>query len=215
MMNLSRYGEDGIRILFGDAIDLDVHERVRRFYYLIKTLQRPDIIDIIPSFRSCLIRFDLRQTTYERLASQIIDAPRQAPSDRPLPEPVIHEIPIRYGGEYGLDMAFVCTHTGLAEEEVIDIHTGIVYTIFTIGFVPGFPYLGTLDPRLNVPRLETPRIRIAAGSVGIAPQQTGIYPFPSPAGWQIIGRTERSLFDPRKEPYSLMQIGDRVKFIKL
>jgi KipI family sensor histidine kinase inhibitor len=212
-MKLSHYGEDGIRILFGDVIDLDVHQRVRRFYYLIKSLQRPDIIDIMPSFRSCLIHFDLKQTTYERLVSLILDVQQRAPSDRSLPEPVIHDIPVRYGGEYGLDMAFVCTHTKLAEDEVIEIHTGVLYTVFTVGFAPGFPYLGTLDPRLNVPRLETPRIRIAAGSVGIAPRQTGIYPFPSPAGWQIIGRTSVSLFDPRKEPYSLMQIGDQVKFI--
>lgn len=212
-MNLSRYGEDGMRILFGDAIDPEVHEKVRRFYYLVKSLQRPDIIDIIPSFRSCLIHFNLRRTTYERLASLIMEAQQQAPSDRPLPEPAIHEIPVHYGGRYGLDMAFVCTHAGLTEDEVINIHAGIVYTVFAVGFVPGFPYLGTLDSRLNVPRLETPRTRIPGGSVGIAQRQTGIYPFESPAGWRIIGRTDVALFDPHKEPYGLMQIGDQVKFI--
>jgi inhibitor of KinA len=214
-MNLSPYGEDGIRALFGDAIDLDVHEKVRRFYYLIKSLQRPDIINIIPSFRSCLIHFDFQQTTYERLASLITEAQQQASSLRLLPEPALHEIPVHYGGKYGLDMAFVCTHTGLTEDEIIDIHTGSVYTVFAIGFVPGFPYLGTLDQRLNVPRLETPRTRIPGGSVGIAQQQTGIYPFESPAGWRIVGRTDVSLFNPHKEPYSLMQIGDRVKFIRI
>ncbi len=214
-MNLSRYGEDGIRILFGDVIDLEVHEKVRRFYSLIKSLKRQDIIDIIPSFRSCLIHFDLRQTTYERLSSLIIDVDRQASSVRPLPEAATHEIPVHYGGEYGFDMAFVCAHTGLPEDEIIDIHTGIAYTVFAVGFVPGFPYLGTLDPRLNVPRLETPRIRIPGGSVGIAQQQTGIYPFPSPAGWRIIGKTDSCLFDPQKDPPSLLQIGDRVKFIKI
>jgi len=138
-MNLSNYGEDGIRILFGDVIDLEVHEKVRRFYYLIKSLKRQDIIDIIPSFRSCLIHFDLRQTTYERLSSLIMDAHQQAPSVRPLPEAATHEIPVHYGGEYGFDMAFVCTHTGLPEDEIIDIHAGVVYTVFAIGFVPGFP----------------------------------------------------------------------------
>ena len=214
-MNLSHYGEDGIRILFGDVIDLEVHEKVRRFYHLIKSLKRQDIIDIIPSFRSCLIHFDLRQTTYERLSSLIMDAHQQAPSVRPLPEAATHEIPVHYGGEYGFDMAFVCTHTGLPEDEIIDIHTGIAYIVFAVGFVPGFPYLGTLDPRLHVPRLETPRIRIPGGSVGIAQGQTGIYPFPSPAGWRIIGRTDSSLFNPQKEPHSLLQIGDKVKFIRL
>lgn len=214
-MNLSRYGEDGIRILFGDIIDLDVHEKVRRFFYFIKSLQRPDIIDIIPSFRSCLIHFDLRQTTYEQLSSLITEAQQQTLSIHALPASVTHEIPVHYGGEYGLDMAFVCSHTGLRDNEIIDIHTGVEYTVYAVGFIPGFPYLGTLDPRLNVPRLETPRVRISGGSVGIAQQQTGVYPFPSPAGWRIIGRTDMSLFNPQKEPHSLMQIGDKVKFINL
>lgn len=214
-MNLSRYGEDGIRVLFGDVIDLDVHEKVRRFYYFIRSLQRPDIIDLIPSFRSCLIHFDLRRTTYEKLSSLILDAQREEPSLRALPAPATHEIPVRYGGEYGLDMAFVCTHAGLTENEVIAIHTGVEYTVYAVGFVPGFPYLGTLDARLDMPRLETPRIRIPGGSVGIAQLQTGIYPFESPAGWQIIGRTDVRLFNPEKEPYSLLQIGDRVKFISI
>ncbi len=214
-MNLSRYGEDGIRVLFGDVIDLDVHEKVRRFFYFLKSLQRPDIIDIIPSFRSCLIHFDLRQTTYEQLSSLIMEAQQQALSFHALPAPAVHEIPVRYGGEYGLDLAFVRSHTGLTDDEIIDIHTGVEYTVYAVGFVPGFPYLGTLDPRLDVPRLETPRIRIPGGSVGIAQRQTGIYPFPSPAGWRIIGRTDLSLFNPQKEPRSLLQLGDRVKFINL
>jgi KipI family sensor histidine kinase inhibitor len=214
-MNLSRYGEDGIRVLFGDVIDLDVHEKVRFFYYFIKSLQRPDIIDIIPSFRSCLVHFDLRQTTYEQLSSLIMEAQQQAPSVHALPAPVTHEIPVHYGGEYGLDMAFVRSHSELTDDEIIDIHTCVEYTVYAVGFVPGFPYLGTLDPRLNVPRLETPRIRIPGGSVGIAQRQTGVYPFPSPAGWRIIGRTDIRLFNPQKEPHSLMQLGDKVKFIKL
>ena len=214
-MNLSHYGEDGIRVLFGDVIDLDVHEKVRRFFYFIKSLQRPDIIDIIPSFRSCLIHFDLRQTTYEQLSSLIMEAQQQALSVHALPAPATHEIPVHYGGEYGLDMASVCTHTGLTDNEIIDVHTGTEYTVYAVGFVPGFPYLGALDPRLNVPRLETPRIRIPGGSVGIAQRQTGVYPFPSPAGWRIIGRTDMRLFNPQNEPYSLLQLGDKVKFINL
>ncbi len=84
-------------------------------------------------------------------------------------------------------MDFVSSHTGLTSEEVADIHSSVVYTVFTVGFMPGFPYLGVLDNRLNVPRLETPRLKVPAGSVGIANLQTGVYPFESPAGWRIIG----------------------------
>lgn len=214
-MNLSRYGEDGVRILFGDVIDLNVHEKVRRFFYFIKSLQRPDIIDIIPSFRSCLIHFDLKQTTYEQLSSLILETQNQALSVHAHAEPATHVIPVHYGGEYGLDMASVRSHTGLTDNQIIDIHAGVEYTVYAVGFIPGFPYLGTLDPRLNVPRLETPRTRIPGGSVGIAQLQTGVYPFASPAGWRIIGRTDVTLFDPRKEPYGIMQIGDKVKFIRL
>lgn len=214
-MKISRYGEDGIRVLFGDVIDLDVHAQVRRFYYFIKSLARPDIIAVIPSFRSCLIHFDLMQTTYEQLSSLIMASEQQEMSALSLPAPATHEIPVHYGDEHGLDLDFVCSHTGLTANEIIDIHTGSEYTVYAVGFVPGFPYLGTLDPRLNVPRRETPRIRIPGGSVGVAQRQTGIYPFSSPAGWQIIGRTDVMLFNPRQEPHSLMQIGDRVKFIRL
>jgi KipI family sensor histidine kinase inhibitor len=131
-----------------------------------------------------------------------------------VPEPSVHEITVRYGGVHGLDMSFVCAHCGLTEDEVVTIHAAELYTVFTVGFIPGFPYLGVLDRRLNTPRLETPRVRVPKGSVGIAQRQTGIYPFQSPGGWRIIGQTETSLFDAKKEPYSLMQIGDKVRFIK-
>jgi len=109
----------------------------------------------------------------------------------------------------------VAGHCHLRPEEVIARHTGELYTVYTVGFTPGFPYLGTLDAAIAAPRLETPRTRIPAGSVGIAQRQTGIYPFESPAGWQIIGRTDASLFDTKHPPYSLMQIGDKVRFYEV
>lgn len=214
-MKLSRYGEDGIRVVFGDTIDLDTHEKVRRFFYLIKSLDRADISEIIPSFCTCLIRFDLKQTSYEKLSSLIGEAYRREDGSGAFPAPTMHEIPVRYGGQYGLDMEFACFHTGLSQEEFIAIHTGVEYTVFAVGFIPGFPYMGTLDRRIGLPRLETPRTRVPAGSVGIAQLQTGIYPFISPGGWQIIGRTDTTLFDPYKEPYSLIQIGDRVRFVSI
>ena len=118
-----------------------------------------------------------------------------------------------YGGQYGPDMEFVCSYAGLAADEVVEIHAGAIYTVFTVGFMPGFPYLGTLDKRLFVPRLETPRLKVNEGSVGIAQFQTGIYSFESPGGWRIIGKTDKRLFDHTQEPYSLMKIGDQVRFV--
>jgi len=132
-----------------------------------------------------------------------------------VPEPHHHDIPVMYGGEYGPDMEFVTSYSGLTEEEVIEVHTGTIYTVFAVGFMPGFPYLGPLDKRLYSPRLETPRLKVPEGSVGIAQLQTGIYPFESPAGWRIIGKTHVPLFDYRKPPYSLMHIGDMVEFVRI
>ncbi|HPK53523.1 MAG TPA: allophanate hydrolase subunit 1, partial [Smithellaceae bacterium] len=189
-MKVSRFGEDGIRVIFGEGIDLGIHERVRNFYFYIKALQLRAIIDLIPSFRSCLIHFDTELTNFELLSSLLMEREAEALSSGHTPEPVLHQIPVRYGGPEALDMKIVCAQTGLPESEVITIHSNEVYTVFAVGFIPGFPYLGTLDKRIRVPRLETPRTRITAGSVGIAQGQTGVYPFPSPAGWRIIGHTD-------------------------
>jgi KipI family sensor histidine kinase inhibitor len=111
-------------------------------------------------------------------------------------------------------MRFVSEYTGLTEEEVIEIHTSSAYTVFMVGFLPGFPYLGPLDKRLYVPRLETPKMKTLEGSVGLAQFQTGIYPFESPSGWRIIGKTSVRLFDPLRQPYSIFQIGDTVRFVR-
>jgi inhibitor of KinA len=210
-MNLSRFGENGVRILFGDTITLDIHEKVRRCYFFLKALRLPEIIDITPSFTACLIHFDSRRTSFSKL-EELLSAGESAMGAAVLPDPAVHDIPVHYGGAHGPDMSFVCTHTGLSETEVIKIHTAHPYTVFTVGFIPGFPYMGILDRRLHAPRLETPRVRVPKGSVGIAQLQTGVYPFESPAGWQIIGQTEARLFNDREAPYSLMQIGDLVRF---
>lgn len=215
IMKLSRFGEDGIRILFGEAIDPVIHEKVRNFYFYVKALHLREIIDITPSFYSCLIQFDPDRTTFARLSALLMEKKDEAIYFGNTPAPVLHEIPVHYGGSHALDMGIVCELTGLEEREVADIHAGVFYTVFAVGSSPGFPYLGILDQRLHVPRLETPRTRMPAGSVGIALGQTGVYPFPSSAGWRIIGRTDLNLFDFEKEPYSLLQIGDKVKFTSI
>jgi len=210
-MNISRYGEEGIRILFGEKIDLEIHERVRRYYFFLKSLQLREITDIIPSFSSCLILFDRKKTSYEALTASLRE--KEFLTARiDIREPKTCEVPVEYGGESGFDIDFVASHTGLSEDEIIEIHTSVTYKVFAVGFMPGFPYLGILDQRLHVPRLETPRLRVPEGSVGLAQLQTGIYPFESPAGWRIIGRTNKKLFDCNKEPYSTLQIGDKVRF---
>ena len=213
-MKFSRYGEDGIRLLFGDSINLEIHAEVRRAYFFLKSLDLKEIIDIIPSFRSCLVHFNSEMTSFQKLAT-FISGMKPMATAVDLPEPKTYEITVNYGGEFGSDMEFLTSHLKLTEDEIVEIHTSVTYTVFTVGFIPGFPYLGILDRRLSVPRLETPRVKVPEGSVGIARLQTGIYPFDSPAGWRIIGRTDQKLFDPKEEPYSFLQIGDKIRFLRI
>ena len=213
-MDISRYGEEGIRIVFGKTIDEEVHERVRRFFFYLSSLALKEIIDIIPSFHSCLIRFDSEKTSYEEL-SRILRAAEGKFASAGRPEPGHFDIPVTYGGKYGPDMEFVSSYCGLTEEEVIEVHSSRIYRVFAVGFMPGFPYLGVVDKRLFTPRMETPRIKVPEGSVGLAQLQTGIYPFESPAGWRIIGKTDIRLFDAETAPFSLLQIGDTVRFVRI
>ncbi|BFU59700.1 MULTISPECIES: 5-oxoprolinase subunit PxpB [Rodentibacter] len=122
------------------------------------------------------------------------------------------EIPVHYGGEVGLDLAAVAQFHRCSPEEIIRRHTEPTYTVFMIGFQPGFPYLGGLPHHLHTPRHAKPRAKVPAGAVGIGGEQTGIYPFSSPGGWQLIGQTSIPLFDANKEPPVLLQAGDKVKF---
>lgn len=123
------------------------------------------------------------------------------------------EIPVRYGGPEGPDLAEVARSIGLTPAEVIELHTGTIYTVAFSGFVPGFAYLGPLPPRLVLPRLDTPRPRVPAGSVAIAGQQTAVYPVDSPGGWWLIGRTNVPVWDPMREPPALIRPGVRVRFV--
>src|SRR5699024_4926794 len=125
------------------------------------------------------------------------------------------EIPVLYGGDYGPDLDLVAHRNQLSTEEVIRIHSERDYLVYMIGFAPGFPYVGGMDERIEAPRKENPRQSIPAGSVGIAGKQTGIYPFESPGGWQIIGRTPAQLFLPESNPPTLIQPGDRLRFVPI
>jgi KipI family sensor histidine kinase inhibitor len=213
-MEFLRYGEDAVRIIFGDSIDAGIHEKVRGFFYYVNSLHQKGIIEIIPSFRSCLIQFDGEMLSFDYLRALLIEREGEL-GGASAPDPVRHEIPVRYGGHYGPDMEFICEYSGLTEAEVIELHSSAAYTVFAVGFMPGFPYMGILDKRLFTPRLDTPRLKVSEGSVGIAQLQTGVYPFESPAGWRILGRTDADLFEYRRAPYSRFMIGDIVRFVRI
>ncbi len=134
--------------------------------------------------------------------------------DRPAPAPgPLFEIPVRYGGLDGPDLAEVAERTGRSEAEVVALHAGPEYRVYLVGFVPGFPYLGVLPDELALPRRATPRVQVPAGSVAIAGRQTGIYPSPTPGGWHLIGRTDAPIWDARRDPPALLAPGARVLFV--
>jgi KipI family sensor histidine kinase inhibitor len=185
---------------------------VRRLTALLRSDPPAGVDNLHPAYASVLIRFDPMRLRIESLTDHIVSLLERVES-LALPEPRRIEIPVRYGGQHGPDLDDVARHTGLSAAEVVRRHAAAEYEVCFFGFTPGFPYMTGLDPQLATPRLPTPRTRVPAGSVAIGGFQTGVYPLASPGGWRLIGWTPRRLFDPAREPVSLLEIGDRVRFV--
>jgi KipI family sensor histidine kinase inhibitor len=207
-------GDKALFVEFGDTIDPELNRRVRQLRLAIEKERIPGITETVPTYRSLLVYFEPRQISPDRLRKILYELAQQ-PEKEELPEPSLIEIPTTYGGEYGPDLEFVAAHNNLSTSEVVRVHTGTPYLVYMLGFMPGFPYLGGMSPRISAPRLETPRTRIPAGSVGIAGNQTGIYPADSPGGWRLIGRTPLELFNPGREPAALIQAGNYLIFVSI
>jgi KipI family sensor histidine kinase inhibitor len=168
------------------------------------------VVEVVPGMNNLTIVLDSMSADLEACAADLSLAWANAVGERPSTREI--EIPVRYGGEDGPDLQVVADHTGLAVEEVVRRHAGAEYVVFFVGFQPGFAYLGGLDASLHTPRRAIPRLEVPAGAVGIGGAQTGVYPAASPGGWQLIGRTPSLLFDPMRDPPTLLQPGDRVRF---
>jgi len=191
----------------GLLVEVEDLEMVHRLHAALRGLDPPGVVELVPAYRTVLIVADPGQAeALDDLAARLpgLELP---PAEAVAGEPV--EIPVRYDGE---DLPEVAGLTGLEPEEVVRRHTAPEYTVAFLGFSPGFPYLVGLDPALQVPRRDTPRTSIPAGSVGLAGNQTGIYPTATPGGWQLIGRTEVTLFDPARDPPALLAPGTRLRF---
>jgi KipI family sensor histidine kinase inhibitor len=182
-------------------------ETVHRLHAALRELDPPGVVELVPGYRTLLVVADPdRAQLLDELADRL-PALELPPAEAVADEPV--EIPVTYDGE---DLEEVAGLTGLDTDEVVRRHTEPEYTVAFLGFSPGFPYLVGLDPALEVPRRDTPRTSIPAGSVGLAGTQTGIYPTASPGGWQLIGRTDVTLFDPGRDPPALLGPGGRLRF---
>jgi KipI family sensor histidine kinase inhibitor len=207
-------GDLGILVEFGDKIDPEINQKVRKVFITLEKIAIDGITEAVPTYRSILIFYDPSKTSFERLQNEILNIEKRL-GEVIIPPPETIEIPVVYGGEYGPDIDFVAQHNHLTSEEVINIHTSGTYLIYMLGFTPGFPFLGGLSERLFTPRLKTPRAVVPAGSVGIANNQTGIYPIDSPGGWQIIGRTPIKLYNPDHENPILLKAGNYLKFKRI
>ena len=212
---ISPVGDCAISIDFGQVIDPKINRHIRQIIEQIKDLQLDGIIELVPTYCALLVQYDAMVYSYSDICRILEPTLQESVTDSANELVTIIEIPTVYGGEFGPDLGFVASHNHLSEAEVVSIHSGTDYLVYMLGFIPGFTYLGGVDPRIATPRLSSPRILIPAGSVGIAGEQTGTYPSDSPGGWQIIGRTPVTMYDMSKEQAALLQAGDYVRYVSI
>lgn len=204
-------GDTSLSVEFGNEISQAINAKIRAFQMALEGSGVPGIVETVPTYRSLMVHYNPEVIRFapltERLSGLLDRLDLSA-----LPPSQVLEIPVLYGGEMGPDLDFVARHAGKTPEEVVSIHTSADYLIYMLGFTPGFAYLGGMSEEIAAPRLETPRVKIPAGSVGIAGSQTGIYPIDSPGGWQLIGRTPVRMYDPGRPVPILPQAGQYIKF---
>ena len=206
------FGDNALLVEFGNEIRLKINRKVIAISDVVRKAGTRGVEELIPTYRSLLIRYDPLKTSYEQLVFRIKDLEKTLETKGAEKRSRKVTVPTVYGGEYGPDLGYVAEYHGLTEEQVIKLHSTREYRVYMIGFVAGFPYLGKTANEIATPRLETPRLKVPAGSVGIAEKQTGIYPCEAPGGWRIVGRTPLMLFDPFQQPPTLLEPGDTVKF---
>jgi inhibitor of KinA len=203
--------DQSLLVYLGEEITLETHQRVMKLLRLLQSKPVRGIRNLHPAYTSLLIKFDaltLQQEELEAILRRYLDRIEEVR----LPEPRLLEIPVCYGGPFGPDLEDVSSMHGMTPSQAIELHASAVYVVFFLGFVPGFAYLGGLPKALATPRLTTPRQSVPAGSVAIAGDQAGVYPFTTPGGWRLIGRTPVAMFRPDRRDMSLLREGDRVRF---
>jgi len=204
-------GDQCILVRFGDKISDSTNRCAVAYARMVSELSIPGIIEIVPSYTEVAVYYNALEVDYTQISEQLQKVDIVVDQQDKIERRLIR-IPVCYGGQFGPDIAHVSSCNGITEEELIRIHTSTVYPVYMLGFTPGFCYLGNMSKQIACPRKSTPRNRITAGSVGIAGEQTGIYPIESPGGWQLIGRTPVKLFDPNRQPSTLTAAGDAVEF---
>jgi KipI family sensor histidine kinase inhibitor len=206
-------GDACFAIIFEQKIDPGVNARCVALASDLEQRRLPGVRDVVPAYHTVSIHFDPRHADRSHLQRELQLAAARAVGPLSEVESEPFEIRVSYGGKDGPDLASVAAFAGCTEEEAIRLHSETVYRVYMLGFLPGFAHLASVQPRIAMPRLDAPRLRVPAGSVGIAGAQTGIYPCDSPGGWRIVGRASVQLFDVTRERPSMLNVGDRVRFV--
>ena len=203
-------GDAAVTVEFEPRIDPVINARVVMLAAAVRAAQHPGVRDVVPSYSAVTVYFDPLRTDLDRMWAVLEEVADGGGRDTGPTREVV--VPVRYGGAAGPDLDEVAAFAGCSTDEVIRRHTAPRYRVYMVGFLPGFPYLGTVDARIAMPRRSSPRVRVPAGSVGIAGAQTGVYPTAAPGGWRLIGLAEVHAFDAEREPPSLFRPGDSVRF---
>lgn len=216
-------GEHALTIDFGNTISAELNDRVTSLADDINKNRFPGFVETVPAYSSLTVFYNLLQVRRNHpnfpnahaAVKNHIESALNNLKEKSHFESRNIKIPVCYDDKFAPDLSFIAEHGNLTTKQVIEIHTAKVYRVFMLGFLPAFAYMGEVDDVIAAPRRQSPRTKIAAGSVGIAGLQTGIYPLESPGGWQIIGRTPLEMFQPLENSVSYLQVGDSVSFYQI
>jgi inhibitor of KinA len=203
--------DQSLLVYLGNDIGQAAHEKVLHLVHAIESAAPKWLCNLQPAYCSVLVGFDLVQVTHHDVEAFVRSLAESSYEVASTPSKTV-EIPVCYGGEFGPDLEEAASLVSLSPERVIELHSATLYRAYFLGFAPGFAYLGDLPLQLELPRLSTPRKKVPAGSVAIAAKQTGVYPFATPGGWRLIGRTPLAMFRADREPMGLIALGDQVRF---
>jgi len=220
-LNITPLGDSAVLINFGNIIDPDINQQVLSLHQALSTSRFKGFIESVPAYASLAVFYDAlkislhtNSSPYSFVKNLLLTLLAQNETANESVRSII-KIPVCYDVEFGIDLHYLAEYHQLSINEIIRLHTAIVYRVYMIGFMPGFAYMGSVDDRLATPRKDQPRINVPAGSVGITGSQTGIYPIDSPGGWQIVGKTPLQLFDTNQSTPCLLNAGDQVQFVSI
>lgn len=211
-------GEGALTVSFGDSINKEYSKQVFQLYHRILQYEKKFWLDLIPAYTTLTIVYDASTIQEKSPSVWVRECVEGLLETETKNIPTLTRqvtIPVCYARDFALDAKVLCDKHNISHERLVQLHTGMTYTVYMLGFLPGFPYMGSVDSRIATPRLSKPRTVVPAGSVGIAGEQTGIYPLESPGGWNIIGKTPLKLFDASREQPVLLIPGDQVSFVAI